>query len=397
MGDPPNTTDALNARARQLAREGLLDAAARVFRQVVLLDPACPAARSNLGAVALRQGDPVRADREFSRALCLDPAFADARYNRGVAKLLSGDLAGGYPEYRARWAAWNKSRPFPGLPEWTGERLALPVLLFTEQGIGDAVHFARYVAPVRERAGAVVLACSPALGSLLATVPGLDALIPLGVTPPAAGACLPLMDTAGVLGLGPADGAPVPYLSADPVREQAWARRLDALVPGGFRVGVAWRGNPAHALDRERSLAPAALAGLARVPGVTLIALHPDLRPDERRTLEDLGIAMVPPDADWRDHAFAGLAGLMASLDLVISVDTAFAHVAGALGRPVWVLLPAVPDWRWGLHGESTPWYPTMRLFRQETPGGWGTVLDSVSRRLTWRAGGRGSERTRPA
>jgi tetratricopeptide (TPR) repeat protein len=383
----PDNGLAWSLLGRALAESGDLDGAEGALTRALDLAPDRLAVRANLGAVALRKGDPARAEALLDGVLERDPDNADARYNRGLARLTLGHWAEGFSDYRARWAAWGLTPPHAGSPLWDGQALSSgPLLVFCEQGLGDAIHFIRYLPEARRRAGSLVLACRAEMGALLSGAAGIDGLIPLGAPSPAHGAVLPLMDLPGVLGLGAGDGTPVPYLLADADRVEAWDRRLRALAPDGLRVGVAWRGSPTHGLDRERSLEVAALAPLAAVEGVTLVALHPEIDGAEAAVAERLGILRPEPDADWREAAFLGTAGMMAALDLVITVDTAFAHLAGALGRPVRVLLPRMADWRWGLADASTPWYPTMTLCRQGSDGAWPPVIAAEARGLVRRA-----------
>ncbi len=393
----PSDCEAWGILGSCLGQLRLLDAAAVALGRAVRLCPdrIDPAVAANLGAVALRRGRPAEALARFDALLAADPDHADARWNRALARLTLGDLAGGFLDAASRWRAWDLPEPFPDSPRWDGQPLDGPLdgtgdsgdegartlLLVTEQGRGDILHFVRYCAAARIRAGRVVLACPPDLGELLASVPGLDGLVPLGAPPPPHASVLPLMDLPAVLGLrgGPLTGA-VPYLQPDEERLAIWRGRLRQIAPTGLRVGVAWRGSPTHHLDAERSLPLEALRRLADVPGVTLVALHPDGRTDaEQVARAAVGLVDPEPDADWKAAAFSGSAALIAALDLVVSVDTVFAHLTGALACPGIVLLPPVPDWRWGLEGAQTPWYPTLRLERAAPGAGWDDVLDRVA------------------
>ncbi|ABC23718.1 tetratricopeptide repeat protein [Rhodospirillum rubrum] len=376
----------LAARGRRLAEDGRLDEAREAFAAALAAAPGRVDLLTNLGAIALRLGEPAQAIDLFDRALAQTPSDADARYNRGLARLLAGDRRGGFEDYRARWRAFGLTPPYDALPPWDGAADGPgPLLLHTEQGLGDALHFVRYCPDAAARGLKVVLACQPALGALLAGAPGIDRLIPLGAPPPPGARALALMDLPGLLELGE-EGHRVPYLGAEGRRVDAWAARLAAIAPRDMRIGVAWRGSPTHGLDRERSFSPALFGPLAALPGVRLIALHPDATPAEAGP----AILCPEPDADWRRDAFLGTAAMMGALDLVITVDTVFAHLAGALGRPAWVLLPRVPDWRWGLSGETTPWYPTLRLLRQKEAGDWPGVVAEAARRLASRLARKG-------
>jgi hypothetical protein len=248
-------------------------------------------------------------------------------------------------------------------PRWNGEVLpGQRLLIWAEQGLGDTLQFARY-ARLLARAGAdVVLEVQPSLERLVReSLPDVE-VIAYGQSIPDHDAQVPLLSLPLILGtrLGsiPAD---VPYLSADPERVRAWAERLGP--PGGMRrVGLVWAGNREHKNDRRRSLEPDLLRPLAELPSIEWLRVQPGATP--RPPLE-----MVDRTAELAD--FADTAALLMQLDLVITVDTSVAHLAGALGRPVWIMLPYEPDWRWLLERTESPWYPTARLFRQARPGDW--------------------------
>ncbi|MBN8902855.1 MAG: hypothetical protein J0H57_17645, partial [Rhodospirillales bacterium] len=264
-----------------------------------------------------------------------------------------------------------------GAPLWTGEPLAgrtLPV--HAEQGMGDMVQFARYL-PHLPRDGHVILEVHPPLVRLLRQMPGVDAVLGIGEALPAYDLRIPMMSLPLALGLTGAEdvSATIPYLRADPDRSAAWRARPDALP--GRRVGVVWAGNPERMrMDRRRSVPAALLAPLAAIPGVSLVSLQ------KGPAAADAGAAGVA--VDWTEELtdFTDTAALIAALDLVIGVDTAVIHVAGALGRPVWLLNRFDTCWRWERNCTDSRWYPTLRQFRQATPGDWSAVVAEVAAAL---------------
>jgi hypothetical protein len=351
-------------------------------QRAIALQPHLAPAYVNLGAAWLRQGLLEKALEAYRWAVNQRPDLANARNTLGIMQLLSGQYEEGWKEYEQRWndPDWTKYWRHIPVPQWDGQPLAGGTLwLHTEQGLGDTMHFFRYLARVGERVGAgrVALVCPPALMRLLKSAPDCPVAIVAYETwdfanLPSTDRFLPLTSLPAVLGLYEPLGMPRPYLEADPALRARWRSRLAGLP--GLKVGVVWAGSSVHRRDRQRSLPLAQLSPLFRLPGVTFVSAQ--IGP---QTIgEDLSsVGVIDVSADISD--LADTAALFAELDLIISADTATAHLAGALGRPVWTLLPALPDWRWGLEGDETPWYPSMRLFRQKTAGNWAEVIESVA------------------
>lgn len=374
-----NHPQALNNLGAALMELGAAEEAARYFREAVALKPDLADAHYNLGNVYREAKDPAGALACYEEALRLEPGHAKARWNRALTWLCSGDWERGFEEFEWRWKMpFLKPRHF-AQPLWDGAPLeGRTILLYAEQGLGDVIHFVRFAAQVKARGGRVLVESPRALLGLLASAPGIDGLVASGDVLPPFDVQAPLMSLPRILAIRP-DTVPaaVPYLEADPARRAAWRRRFDALP--GLRVGLVWAGNPQHAHDRRRSLALDAFRPLGTTRGVSFVGLQygprscQGLAPPEGLELLHVG----PELGDFGEAAAA-----LAALDLVISVDTAMAHLAGALGIPVWVLVAFVPDWRWGLDGDSTPWYPTMRLFRQNRPGDWAGVMERVAAAL---------------
>jgi len=367
---------------------GRIDEAAESYGHAVVLEPGYAEAHRKLGTLLQQQGNLDEAIESYRRAIALKPDFAWAHGNLGKALLLRGDFAAGTAEYEWRWRMTAFMSP-PGLerPIWDGRPLpGGTILLRTEQGLGDAIQFVRYAPMVRERCGRVLLHCRPRLARLLATAPGVDQVILAGEPLPRFDAHAPLMSLMHILETRHETiPAIVPYLALDPGRVAAFQERVHAT--GGLKLGLVWGGNPDFDNDRERSLPSLfALEPLLRMEGVTFFSLQKGERAGEigASELTERIVDLSPALDDVADTA-----AVISQLDLVISVDTAMAHLAGALGKPVWTLLSFAPDWRWLLGREDSPWYPSMRLFRQTARGDWPGVIGRVAHELRHFAGQR--------
>ena len=350
------------------------------YRRTLELDATCAGAHSNLSVVHHGTGRHAQAVAAGEAAIALQPDFALAHVNLGMSLLMGGDFARGWDEYVWAWRAPEYRDRYPHLdrlPLWSGETFAGRRLLVTsDQGFGDAIQFARYLSAVKARGGRVVLDVPFALVALLADVPGVDEFR----VHPGSADSLDAMDLQIPLsGLPRAFGtdlgsipAAVPYLRAQPDRLERWRPRLDHSAR--LRVGIIWAGSPA---PRNRSVRLEDFAGLGEIEGIAWYGLQKGCDEDRRScgslTLDPLG-------ADIRD--FADTAAIITQLDLVIAIDTAAGHLAGALGKPVWTLLQFAADWRWLIARDDSPWYPTMRLFRQPAIGDWTTVFAEVARAL---------------
>jgi tetratricopeptide (TPR) repeat protein len=353
-------------------------------RRALELDGSCAGAYNNLGGAYHAMGRYAEAIAACDAALALQPDFALAHFNRGLSLLVRGDFERGWADYEWTFRVPANRARYPYLdrvPLWMGEPCAGRRLLLTlDQGLGDAIQMIRYVPALKARGAHVIVEVNAPLVELFSDLPGIDELR----LRPAAGAPNPDVDAhVPLFGLPRALGtldrasipAPIPYLRALPERTERWRSRLQRRA--GLRVGIVWAGNPEHANDRHRSVRLEDFAVLAEVAGIAWFGLQKG-RDEARRccgalTLEPLG-------ADIAD--FADSAAIVEQLDLVIAVDTAIVHLAGALGKPVWTLLPFVPDWRWLLERDDSPWYPTMRLFRQPAIGDWAPVFAAVAREL---------------
>jgi tetratricopeptide (TPR) repeat protein len=379
----PQQVEGHNHRGQALADLGRLAEAEACFARALQIDPGHAQAHTNRGNVLKEQGRLEEALASYQVALWLAPESASAHWNRALAWLKAGDYERGWPECEWRWRRKNVIPRSFTQPRWDGNLFpGRTLLLYMEPGIGDMIQFVRFAALAKERGGTVWLECPSRLIPLFGTCSGIDRIVPAGVPLPAFDLQAPLMSLPGLLGTTlPTVPAVVPYLAADAERVRAWGKRLAAR--GGFRIGIARQGNPEHCWDRHRSLPLAAFAPLAALPGVRLIALQ---KGEGSAQLAELAGAFaveeLPGPWDPPEAAFADSAAVMQHLDLVIAVDSALAHLAGALGLPVWIALSALTDWRWLRDRSDSPWYPTARLFRQQRLGEWLPVMEAMARAL---------------
>ncbi len=384
----PDYAEARNNRGNVLLALNRPAEALADFERALALKPDYLEAHINRGNALRDLQGPREAIASYDAALALDSDAAEARWNKALAQLALGHFAEGWQNFEWRWRrARALTRSFP-VPQWRGEAMeGRTILLHAEQGFGDTIQFVRYLPMVAALGARVVLEAPDALKPLLEGLPGIVSIIARGETPPAIDLHCPLMslplafDT--TLDTIPAG---VPYLAAPAAYAQKWAERLPA--SGQPRVGLAWSGNPTHRDDHNRSIALARLAPLLDLSGIEFVSLQRDIRDADRRALQDWPRVATAGD-EFAD--FADAAAAIECLDLVIAVDTAVVHLAGALARPVWILLPFVADWRWLLGREDCPWYPTARLFRQPQIGDWDSVMTQVRRELAslmHRAGG---------
>jgi tetratricopeptide (TPR) repeat protein len=381
----PALPEAHNNLGLALAALGRFSEAEAAYEQALRLNPRYAEAHNNLASAWKEQGRLEEAVAGYEIALWLQPDSASTHWNRALAWLQAGDFRRGWAEYEWRWKRGRSAPRRFRQPAWDGS--AAPgqtVLIYQEQGLGDMIQFIRYAALVKQRAAAVIVECPASLIPLFSTCPGIDRLVAEGTELPPFDVHTPLLSLPALLGTTlesiPAD---VPYLTAEPERVGAWARVLDDLP--GFKVGIAWQGNPRHPWDRHRSIPLACFAPLARLPGVRLISLQKGPGAEQTRALANrLPIAELPGPID-EDGAFVDTAAIISRLDLVVAADTAVAHLAGALGKPVWLALSKITDWRWLLEREDSPWYPNMRLFRQERLGDWRSVMERMAAELRQR------------
>ncbi len=353
------------------------DEAIAAYRRVLKLEPDHAQVHSGLARAWIDKGALDQAIAEFDQHLAKAPDDPDAHVVLSLAHLQAGDFEAGLPHYEYRAAttpeAISTDRRWDG-----GDLDGRSILLWAEQRLGDTIHFVRYAAQVAAKGGRVLLQVQPGLGALCRTAPGVDRVVTFGKSPPAHDRHARLLSLPLLAGTT-LDNITnrVPYLSAEPDRVAAWRDRLAG--PPGLKVGLAWQGKPGTDLDVGRSIPLSALLPLARVPGVRLISLQKHHGREQLAGLpKDLALEDYTDEMDEGPDAFLDTAAVMENLDLVITSDTAIPHLAGALRRPVWLLLKRLPEWRWLLRRQDSPWYPTLRLFRQIREGDWTTVAQRV-------------------
>ncbi|MCS6852638.1 MAG: tetratricopeptide repeat protein [Gemmataceae bacterium] len=380
----PGSADLLRRRRTVLDQLGRLAEAEADARALLDLRPGDAAAHAALADLLRRQGRWADALAECDAAIRLQPDLADAHGTRALVWLTLGDYERGWPEYEWRWRCADFAQAAVPRPRWDGSPLrGQAVLLQAEQGLGDTLQFIRYAPLVQERGGVVIAAVPPALRRLLQSCRGIDRLVNLG-EPVVCALWAPHLSLPGIfqttVATVPAD---VPYLAAEEALVEAWRQVLGPYR--GLTIGVAWQGSTGFRGDHLRSFPLARLAPLAALPGVRLVSLQKGPGSDQVGTV-DFPILDLGPRLDESSGAFVDTAAVLRSLDLLVTVDTALAHLAGALAVPTWVALPYVPNWRWLLDRDDSPWYPTARLFRQPRPGDWEAVFvrmaDELRRRL---------------
>ena len=383
----PDYPEAVNMRGILLHNEGRFADAVEAFERAEALGNR--GAASNRGNSLLEMGRMDEALRAHLAAVARDPTHPGARYNLALTQLRLGDWPQGWLSYEERWRFREVHRGPRAFrqPRWWGEPLNnRRVLLHAEQGLGDSIQFCRYATLVAARGGTGILQVQAPVERLMRSLPavraGLVETAVLGAKPPEFDLECPLLSLPAVFGTT-VETVPWPgaYLGADP--ELAFEKRVGTphvranrqLSGPPLRVGIAWAGNPRYKADRQRSMELKTLLPLLRVPGINWISLQ---KGEAAEQLSALAGSVFVWDGSSADKDLAETAALVATLDLVISTDTCIAHLAGAMGKPVWILLPHLADWRWMKQIETTPWYPTARLFRQCSPGDWAGVLQRV-------------------
>ena len=360
-----------------------LPAAEESCRQALRLNDQSNSAHQALGLICMQRNDSEEAIACYQRSLSLSPSDAAVHRNLAISQLRLGRYEQGWAEFEWRLQCPEAANRRFSQPLWDGTPLAgKTILLHAEQGLGDTLQFVRFAGLVRQRGGRVLLACQRALLPLLRHAAGIDELMALGDVAPAFDVHTPLLSLPHILGTTlETVPAQVPYLEADAKLVEHWRSELAPIA--GFKVGIAWQGSPYYRFDRLRSVPLDELAPLAAVPGVSLISLQKGFGSEQVAALEGrFNIVDLGPRLDESSGPFLDTAAVVKNLDLVITSDTALPHLAGALGAPVWLATPFAPDWRWLLERDDSPWYPTMRLFRQQRPGDWRHVFQSMAAAL---------------
>ncbi|MDA8138509.1 MAG: tetratricopeptide repeat protein [Desulfobacteraceae bacterium] len=414
----PHLSTAQNNLGNIYLKQNRLDDAIECYRRVVDLEPRLAEGHFNLGS-ALRQaeiyeeamasllraiqlkpdyadawnnlalackniGDLDRSLTCFNRAIALDPELAVAHWNRSFVYLLQNQYLEGWIDFDWRFRIPQRKSIYPfdlDGPRWSGELVPhAAILIHDEQGLGDTIHMVRYLPMVKARCRRLILETRKELVPLLKNAAGIDQLIVRSTNgrPEAKyDFHFPLLSLPRLFRTTP-ETAPgqQPYLLADRIKAEVWRNRLPS---SGMKIGLAWAGRPQHTNDRNRSCQLSQLRPILEMPGISFVGLQKG--PATEQSKEFIGRSdFINLDAELSD--FSDTAAVLTHIDLLITVDTAIAHLAGAMGKPVWVMIPFIPDWRWGMTSATTPWYPTMRLFRQPRPKDWEAVIQAMKKEL---------------
>jgi len=363
-----------------LKAKGELERAMDAYRQSVAIDPNYADGHYNIANLHKDRGELDEAAAAYGRAITLRPDFASARWNLSLVKLLRDD-PDAWDAYESRWlvARTPMNRGYTQ-PLWDGSELGgRTILLHAEQGLGDTIQFIRYAPMVKERGGSVAVLCQPELSRLLSGQLGIERVVTDDASAPPFDVHCPILSLPRIFRTtAETIPASVPYLTPDANLVERWRQRI-AAQPAGLKVGLVWAGRPQNRGDEQRSLELAALAPLAQVGGAEFYSLQKGEASAQAQS-PPAGMRLTDWTAELAD--FGETAALLANLDLVISVDTAVAHLAGAMAKPVWTLIPFSPDWRWKLGRSDTPWYSTMRLFRQQRWGDWNLAIEPLAAEL---------------
>jgi tetratricopeptide (TPR) repeat protein len=403
----PGYSEAINNLGLMLYDQDKLEESIVLFQQAICAKPDFTNAWYNLGMALHAHGRPEEAIDAYNQVLKLIPDSAATRFNRSISLLLTENFEEGWDEYEWRFrSSGKKTDGLPGksLRRWDGASLNRKrILVNDEQGIGDTLQFIRYLPMLKERGGTVMFETSKPLKGLLEKFSGLDELVepsPVGMSKIEFDLYVPLMSLPGIFKTT-LKTIPdrIPYIFPSKKKIELWQDRINkhtfnvgivwagnptvnyqqAGLSGLEHVDLAWAGNPSNKIATRRSNRLECFAPIAGIEGVQLYGLQKGAAAEQVKELSNL-ISVINLGEDFDD--FSDTAGVIAGLDLIISVDTSVAHLAGAMGKPVWVLIPYVPDWRWMLDREDSPWYPSMRLFRQQKRGDWGAVFHQIAHEL---------------
>jgi tetratricopeptide (TPR) repeat protein len=372
----PNNPESRYNLGGILLEKGKFDAARHALESAIRIKPNHALAHNNLGSCWMRCQEPAKALPEFDLAVQLNAGLADARFNRGLAYLMMGDFRRGLPDYE--WRAHVKPqfmfmRQGATRPRWDGGPLnGRTIFVHAEQGFGDTIQFSRFVPMVAQRGGKVILGVQPQVEGLMRQIPGVERIVTSIIPDLKYDVHCPLLSLPLVLGIELGAISPVAYLKPDEKIVEKWESRVG--VVQGKKVGLVWAGSAANEGDAVRTVSLAKFEALGNCGGVRFFSLQKDVAAKE-----------TPPErlelTDWTNELndFSDTAGLIANLDLVITVDSAVAHLAGAMGKPVWILIPSSPDWRWMTRREDSPWYASARLFRQKAREDWAQVIERAA------------------
>ena len=375
----PDLAEGHNNLGSVLKKKNQLDAAIVAFEKAIETNPKHVRAYSNLGATLVEKNKLEEATQHFEKALSLNPNFADVHFNQAIILLLQGRLKAGWEKYEWRWDSIQKSqkRDFKQLL-WDGTSLkGKTILVHTEQGFGDAIQFVRYVDLVCDLDTTVIVECEAELKTLFKSIGRIDKLMTKGEKIHSFDVHVPLLSLPHIFGTTLKNiPAKIPYLYPDTKTNSILLSNNDHK----FKIGIAWTGNPEHINDHNRSVDLKRFGCLLDVGDCEFFSLQVG---EHSEDIKQCGYHHIIKDLGTQFTNFHHTALAILQLDLVISVDTAVAHLAGALGKPVWTLLPFMPDWRWMLNRSDSPWYPSMTLFRQKEIGNWTPVFEQLKLALT--------------
>jgi tetratricopeptide (TPR) repeat protein len=360
------------------------EGALKNYAQALMQDRASASAFNNYGNVLREAGEPEGAIPFLQRSIQLAPAAVTPNFNLAVAYLLSGDYARGWPQYEHRWNFEHLAGTLPQFeqPRWTGQDLKdKTILVIQEQGLGDVIQFSRFLFGLHNAGAQVILQINNNLAPLFAGSPVISQIVDVNDTPTDFDYWTPIMSISGIMGVT-LENLPhqLQYLSARTDLIKFWQDKLGAKKR--LRVGVCWSGRPDSWINRHKSIPfETILSLIQRNPGIEWYNLQVECTDEQAKNLEDHGVQTFAGHI----RNFADTAALIHHMDVVISVDTAVAHLSGALGRPTWVPLNWYgTDWRWLLNRDDSPWYPSARLFRQPKLGDWSSVVDKIHQYLSW-------------
>lgn len=380
----PGYAEALNNLGSAFNDMGKYDEAVEKFKQALQIEPDSAEIHYNIGNNFKGKGEYEKAIEKYKNAIALNSGYAAAHWNMGLTCLLLGRYKEGWMEYEWRFKKAEHKTIYSyklDLPRWNGLSFAgKRLLIHDEQGFGDTIQFVRYLPIVKALGGTVIFETRKPLINILRGFPGIDELVERSNDKEAYTGCdlyMPLLSLPGIFNTTVVtipDKAP--YLYADSGKKDYWLGRLKG---DGLKVGLVWAGKAGHLNDKNRSCRLEHFLPLSHIKGIQLYGLQ---KGDVASQIERLPEGLIQANLGEEFEDFSDTAGIIESLDLVITVDTAAAHLAGAMGKPVWTLLPFAPDWRWMLDREDSPWYPTMRLFRQKKAGDWDEVISFLAEEL---------------
>jgi tetratricopeptide (TPR) repeat protein len=372
----PRQTDALNAMGNALRMLGQDQEAISCFRSALEINPDFPEAISNLGVSFNDLGDLEQALAAARRAVQISPKNPIYHWTYALVLLRAGQFKEGWNEYEWRWGRHDFTTPIRdfGKPRWEGGSLdGKTILIHAEQGTGDTLQFIRYAPLVAQAGASVVVECQPEVAALVANIEGVSTVVRQGDKFPEFDTQIPMLSLPRIFGTEMETIPSFSYLNAP-------KKPVVKIKPGKkFAVGLVWAGSPTHRNDKQRSIPLEALAPLLDVPGCQFYSLQVG---DRQKDIKSLNVAKKIADLSGKLNDFSATASVVDQLDVVISVDTAVAHLAGGMGNLTWTLLPFESEWRWLMGRDDSPWYPSMRLFRQATSGDWGSVVEAVGAAL---------------